>query len=198
MVTPHLHLIKVCYTWPVCDLILLLILKKYLIIKIFAMKKINYQPKVIFGSLMLLCTVLFSFSFKTAETIFGGEGFEVYLNNKVILQQYGEEMNTVKTIRFDQNASGGELGIRYYHCGQPGKNRVITIKDEQNVVLKEWKFGDAKDATAKVCCNVKDIFALPKLKERKKVNLYYSSAQLPNGRLLAILTTAPKNNTAQP
>lgn len=160
------------------------------------MKKINYQPRLVFGSLIMLSIVLFSF--KAAEAIFGGEGFEVYLNNKLILQQYGKEINTVKTVQLDQSASSGELAIRYYHCGQPGKARVVTIKDDQNVVLKQWKFGDAKDASAKVCCNVKDILALPKLKTGKKVNLYYSSEQLPNGRLLAVLTAVNKNNAAQP
>lgn len=162
------------------------------------MKKINYRPVVVFGLLTMLCSVLFSFSVKPANSSFGGEGFEVYLNNKLILQQYGKDINTVRTVQLDQSAGTGELAIRYYHCGQPGKSRVVTIKDEQNVVLKEWKFGDTKDASAKVCCNVKDILALPKLKTGKKVNLYYSSAQLPNGRLLAILTAGNKNNAAQP
>ena len=167
------------------------------------MKKVNYQPTVLFGLLMMLSGVLFSFSLKTAETIssskrnFGGEGFEVYLNNKLVLQQYGEKMNTVKTLELDQSASNGQLAIRYYHCGKPGKSRVVTIKDEQNVVLKEWRFGDAKDPSARVSCNVKDIFALPKFKAGKKVNLYYTATELPNGRLLATLT-AVKNNAAQP
>ena len=78
-----------------------------------------------------------------------------------------------------------------------GKSRVVTIKDEKNVVLKEWRFGDTKDASAKVSCNVKDIFALPKFKEGKKVNLYYTASELPNGRLLATLKTV-RNNVAQP
>ncbi len=163
------------------------------------MKKINYQPAVLFVLLFALSGILFSFSIKTAETIFsnksnfGGEGFEVYLNNKLVLQQFGKDINTVKSLQLDQRASNGQLAIRYFHCGQPGKSRVVTIKDEQNVVLKEWRFGDTKDAAAKLCCNVKDILALPKLKAGQKVNLYYSSAELPNGRLLAILTTANKN-----
>ncbi|HEU5165649.1 MAG TPA: hypothetical protein VFU29_08935 [Chitinophagaceae bacterium] len=167
------------------------------------MKKINYQPAVVFTLLITLSAVLFSFSLKTADALtshkskFGGEGFEVYLNDKLVLQQYGEKMNTVKTLELDQSASNGQLAIRYYHCGKPGKSRVVTIKDEQNVVLKEWKFGDAKDASAKVCCNVKDIFALPKFKAGKKVNLYYSASELPNGRLLATLTTVNKS-AAQP
>lgn len=166
--------------------------------KINHMKKINYQPRLVFGLLVLLCTVLFSFSFKTAKTIFGGEGFEVYLNNKLILQQFGNELNTVKMIRFDQSATNGELAIKYFHCGRPGRERVVSIRDEQNVVLKQWKFGDTKDASSKLCCNMKDILALPKLKAGKNVNLYYSSSELPNGRLLAILSTVNKNNAAQP
>lgn len=166
------------------------------------MKKINYQPTILFALLIALSGVLFSFSVKTAETIFinnsfGGEGFEVYLNDKLILQQYGEKMNTVKTLELDQSASNGELAIRYYHCGRPGKRRVVTIKDEQNVVLKEWRFGDAKDVSARVSCNVKDIFALPKFKAGKKVNLFYAASELPNGRLLATLTTVSKA-AAQP
>ena len=66
------------------------------------MKKINYQPTILFALLIALSGVLFSFSFKTAETIssyknnFGGEGFEVYLNDKLVLQQYGEKMDKLK------------------------------------------------------------------------------------------------------
>ena len=164
------------------------------------MKKISYQPTILFALLIVLSGILFSFSVKTISSYksnVGGEGFEVYLNDKLVLQQYGEKMNTVKTLELDQRASNGQLAIRYYHCGRPGKSRVVTIKDEQNVVLKEWKFGDAKDASTKVCCNVKDIIALPKFKAGEKVNLYYSAAELPNGRLLATLTTARKA-AAQP
>ena len=167
------------------------------------MKKINYQPTILFVLLLALSGVLFSFSVKTVEAIssyksnFGGEGFEVYLNDKLVVQQYGEKMNIVKTVELDQSAGNGQLAIRYYHCGRPGKSRVVTIKDENNVVLKEWRFGDAKDATARVSCNVKEIFALPKFKAGKKVNLYYSATELPNGRLLATLTTVSKA-AAQP
>ena len=64
------------------------------------MKKINYQPTILFALLIALSGVLFSFSVKTAETIyknnFGGEGFEVYLNDKLVLQQYGNDMDKIK------------------------------------------------------------------------------------------------------
>jgi len=48
---------------------------------------------------LILCTALFSFSSGS-----GGEGFEIYLNNKVVLQQFGNNMNTVKTLKLDQAA----------------------------------------------------------------------------------------------
>ena len=163
------------------------------------MKKFNYQPTILVVLLVALSGILYSFSVKTAESLFlhksdfGGEGFEVYLNNKLVLQQFGEKMNVVKTLQLDQSESNGQLAIRYYHCGQPGRSRTVTIKDENNAVLKEWKFGDTKDVAAKLCCNVKDILSLPKLRTGKKVQLYYTSTQLPKGRLLAMLTTANKN-----
>lgn len=155
------------------------------------MKKINYQP-VIFLSLLLTISVAL-FSFSSPKNNFGGEGFEVYLNNKLVLQQYGKEMDQIKNLQLDQSASNGELAIRYYHCGRPGKSRTVTIKDEQNVVLKEWKFGDAKDASARVSCSVKDILTLPKIKSGKKLSLYYSASEIPNGRLLATLTSVTKS-----
>ena len=163
------------------------------------MKKLNFQPVVILLSLFTLGLISFSFSVKyVTKSSFGGEGFEIYLNDKLIVQRYGNDMNSIKTIQLDQSVSNGQLAIRYYHCGRPGKSRVITIKDEQNIVLKQWKFGDAKDANAKVCCNVKDILALPKLKTGKKVDLYYASTEIPNGRQLVTLTATGKSIAALP
>jgi hypothetical protein len=155
------------------------------------MKKINYQSAVFLSFLLTISAVLFSFS--STKKSFGGEGFEVYLNDKLVLQQYGKEMDQIKNLQLDQSASNGQLAIRYYHCGKPGKSRIVSIKDEQNVVLKEWKFGDAKDASAKVSCSVRDILTLTKIKASKKVNLYYSASELPNGRLLATLTSVNKS-----
>lgn len=155
------------------------------------MKKINYQPLVFLSLLLSVSAALYSFS--SDKNNFGGEGFEVYLNNKLVLQQYGKEMDQIKNLQLDQSASNGELAIRYYHCGRPGKSRTVTIKDEQNVVLKEWKFGDAKDASARVSCSVKDILTLPKIKSGKKLSLYYSASEIPNGRLLATLTSVTKS-----
>lgn len=159
------------------------------------MKKMSYQPVFFLSVLLAMSIALFSFS--SSKNNFGGEGFEVYLNDKLVLQQYGKDMDAVKNLQLDQSASNGQLAIRYYHCGRPGKARIVSIKDEQNVVLKEWKFGDAKDASAKVSCSVKDILTLPKIKAGKKLSLYYAASEIPNGRLLATLTSVNKA-AAQP
>ncbi len=128
-------------------------------------------------ALVAICTTLFSFSPKP-----GGEGFEIYLNNKVLIQQYGSDMNTVKSLHLNQSAPTDQLTIRYHHCGKVGKNRVITIKDGQNKMLKEFHYADAATPVAAMAVNVKDILSLKK--NSQVLKLFYSSSELPGGRML--------------
>ena len=128
---------------------------------------------------LILCAILVSFSNVTG----GGEGYEIYLNNKIVLQQYGSDMNVVKTLNLDKADGNDELSLRYHHCGRIGKGRTISIKDGQDKVLKVWKFTDAA-AGNRMGCKVKDILNLRKGKDNT-LKLYYSSSELPNGRLLA-------------
>lgn len=140
-------------------------------------------------ALLVMSAVLSSFSVKK-----GGEGFEIFLNNKLVLQQFGNQMNTVKSIQLDQRFSDDQLVVKYHHCGHVGKNRSIAIKDERNRILKEWKFANVSAAgltvsDAAMSFRVKDILSLQK-NNPGKLNLYYSSAELPKGRLLATIVTA--------
>ncbi len=133
--------------------------------------------------LVAVCTALFSFSYKP-----GGEGFEIYLNNKVILQQYGNDMNTVKSLQLNQSSSNDKLTIKYHHCGRVGKNRVVTIKDGQNNVLKEFRYADAATPVAAMSVPVKDMLNLKK-GSSPTLKLYYSSSELPNGRMLVSIVS---------
>ncbi len=133
--------------------------------------------------LVAICTTLFSFSTKP-----GGEGFEIYLNNKVVLQQYGGDMNTVKSLQLKSSSTTDKLTIKYHHCGKVGKNRVITIKDGQNKVLKEFRYTDAATPVSAMAINVKDILSLKKVSS-STLKLFYSSSELPNGRVLASINT---------
>src|ERR1043165_9783952 len=113
------------------------------------MKTIKNNLAVFF--LPVICAVLFSFSSPR-----GGEGFEIYLNNKLVRQQFNSQMNSIKNIPIDQRFSNDQLTIKYYHCGQAGKNRHIELKDGQNRVIKDWHFNDDNKSAA-MNCSVKDI-----------------------------------------
>lgn len=132
---------------------------------------------------LLLSFILFSFS-----TPPGGEGFEIYLNNKVIIQRFGNDVNKPQTIKLALSSAQDEITIKYYHCGRVGKNRVLTIKDSQEKVLKEIRFADVNIPVAGMICKVKDIISLKKSND-SFLKLYYTSTELPNGRLLASVLT---------
>jgi hypothetical protein len=63
-----------------------------------------------------------------------------------------------------------------------GKNRIVSLKDGQNKVVKEWRFADANEPVAAMNCSVKDILSV---KNTGVLKLYYASSELPKGRLLA-------------
>lgn len=131
-------------------------------------------------ALLAICTTLFSFSSKP-----GGEGFEIYLDSKLLVQSYGSDMNTVQSLECSQSPATSRFIIKYYHCGKVGKNRIVTIKDGQNNVLKEFHFPDATTATGVIALDIKDVRSLKK--GNAALKLFYSSSELPNGRLLAIV-----------
>ena len=136
---------------------------------------------------LVVCASLFSFS-----SGMGGDSYEIYLNKKLLLQQFVSQSSGVKTLQLNQKDYNGQIDIYYSHCGQTGKARNITIKDGQNQVLKEWHFSDG-DNTA-MSCKVKDILNLQE--KNNKLNLFYSSQLLPKGRLLASIVIVNDNKTA--
>jgi hypothetical protein len=134
-------------------------------------------------ALVVLCTTLFSFS-----TMPGGEGFEIYLNNRLLVQRFGNSMNTVQTLQLEAANVNDELTIKYHHCGRVGKNRSLMVKNSSNQVIKLWNFTDGTDLSNPMNCKVKDLLELGK--KTTTLNLYYSSSELPNGRLLASIVTS--------
>jgi hypothetical protein len=128
--------------------------------------------------LVAISATLLSFSPKP-----GGEGFEITLNNKVMLQRFGNDMNTVQSLQLNQLSINDQLNIKYYHCGKAGNNRVISIRDGQNNLLKEFRYGDASAPSAAMALPVKEILSLKK-GSSVTLKLYYASSELPNGRML--------------
>jgi hypothetical protein len=151
----------------------------------------NNKKPILMIALLAFCATLFSFAPK-----FGGEGYQVYVNNKLVLERYGSQINEVKTLPLDEYSANGQITVKYYHCGRVSKGRVITIKDDQQKILKQWKFTDVAEATPAMNFSVKEIIGLQRSATNNTMNLYYASSELPGGRLLAALqisnTTAKK------
>ena len=132
-------------------------------------------------ALVAIAATLLSFN-----TNFGGEGFTISLNGKVVLQQFGKDMDVVKPLQLQSASADDKLNIQYYHCGRVGKNRIVYIKDVQDKLVKRFWFRDAPTAMSDMSCAVQDILSLKK-GNNSVLKLYYSSSELPNGRQLATI-----------
>lgn len=130
-------------------------------------------------ALLTLAAMLLSFTPR-----WGGEGFEIAVNGRPLLKQYNKEMNEIKTLQLNELAPNDVLSIKYYHCGKVAKNRVVSIKDGQGKLMKEFHFKDAADQMGEMSCGVKELLVLKKSGARV-LQLYYASSELPDGRLLA-------------
>ena len=119
----------------------------------------------------------------------GGEGFEVYINHKLVLQQFGKDINTTKSISLANAKPDEEVLVKYHRCGNGSNNRVFTIRDGQDKILKQWAYKNTTEKISLMTCKVKDITSLQQ-GSNNTFKLYYSSSEIPNGRLLASLVLA--------
>jgi len=73
----------------------------------------------------------------------------------------------------------------------------LTVKDSQDKMLKEIRFADVNVPVSGMSCKVKDIISLKK-GNNNILKLYYSSTELPNGRLLASIVTGSNRTAGRP
>jgi hypothetical protein len=147
------------------------------------MKKILKQTAVITGLLMTFSMLLFSFN-----TPNGGDSFTIHLNNKLVLQQYMHGDKAVKSISLDATNYNDELRVSFSHCGVVGKSRVLIIKDQNDKVLKQWRYEDSKGS---MICKVKDILSVDK--GNTTLSLFYSSAEMSKEQILVSFATGKDN-----
>jgi hypothetical protein len=152
------------------------------------MQTINKKPIATAGVLLAVCATLLSFS-----SLPGADKFEIYLNNKLVLEHFVTQTTNVQYLTLHQSNYNDKIDIQYSHCGVSGKDRKIIIRDGQNKVLKTWQFDNAKGSENKMSWKVNEIMDLKKGKERASFKLYYSSRELPEGRLLATVVMGTSN-----
>ncbi len=136
-------------------------------------------------ALLAIAATLLSFSPNSPKgNAYGGEGFEILVNGKVVLQKFGDDMNNVRFLELTKTAPTDKLSIKYHHCGKVGKNRMVTIKDGADNVIKVWRFTDVATPVGEMSCSVQDLMSLKKGRN-SVLKLFYSSTELPKGRQLA-------------
>ena len=135
-------------------------------------------------ALVAIAATLFSFT-----TNFGGEGFEILVNGKTVLQKFGSDMDKINVLQLSKMSPTDKLTFRYHHCGRVGKNRIVTIKDGEEHVMKVWKFTDVPTPVGDMSCTMQDLLSLQK-NGNTTFKIYYSSTELPKGRQLASVILA--------
>ncbi|MGB8195015.1 MAG: hypothetical protein WCF67_23970 [Chitinophagaceae bacterium] len=152
------------------------------------MKLINRTIAVKGLLLAGLFAVLSSFSVN-----WGGDSYQVFVNNKLVLEQHVAMKGAVKSIQLDAQSTNDQVSVYYSHCGQVGKSRNITIRDDKNKVLKELSFADGTGKAMNF--KTKDVLGVQK--NADKLNLYYASKEIPEGKLLVSIVIS-KGNVGTP
>ena len=148
------------------------------------------SPKAFFSLFILMVSsLLFSFT-KPA----GGEGFEIFLNSKVVVQKFGGPQNKIQVLSLGQASAKDQLTVKYYHCGRAGKDRTLTLKNSKNEVVKQWSFKDDKSSPS-MTINVKEILEAQEKAGGQKLGLHYVSSELTAGRMLALLSPVQPSYT---
>lgn len=141
------------------------------------MKKYNFLSLFMLA-LPVMCCSFFSFSSNA-----GGDVFEIYLNGKQVLRQVVHIDESVKTLQLNASGDNDKIEVFYSHCGNVGKNRVLTLRNEKNELIKVLKFANVYNERSMMGFYLKDIAN----KKEIKLNLYYSAKELPEEKLLATI-----------
>ncbi|MEP6612953.1 MAG: hypothetical protein ABJA76_13735 [Mucilaginibacter sp.] len=135
-------------------------------------------------TLITLSLTAFGFTSK-----FGLDGYEIYLNNKLILKQYVNQPLSLRVLQLDKANEGDELHIKYTHCANkgPGTGRSLVLEDEQGNTLKKWAFADATGSDFNMTIAVKELLQLKKKNSSHELSLHYSARELPKGEMLGFV-----------
>lgn len=140
---------------------------------------------------VVLCTILFSFSSRP-----GAHSVQVYLDSKLMIDHYVTSNMQAPTLLIDPAENYSQLIVKYNECGRTVTGRTISIKDDHNKVLKDWRFeGAASGFEDPMAFMIKDIIAL-KQKGSNNLKLYYSSTEFSEGQQIASVVIGGEAKTA--
>lgn len=136
------------------------------------MKNIALKQSVI--RLIMLAVLGFTAFGFTAEM--GLDRYEIYLNNKPILEQAVNAPVNLRTLQLSNASNNDILRIVYIHCTNKGvgTDRSITVKNDKGELLKKWTFKDDKAMEIPV----KELLSLEKQHADRSLSLHYGAHEL--------------------
>jgi hypothetical protein len=156
------------------------------------MKKSVFRRILLRGFALLAgCLAMFSLTAKA-----GGDSYEIYLNNKLILKQYQFQTLSLTSLNLNKSNLHDQLVIYYSQCNvkdATGKGRTIVIKNDRGIVLKEWKFSDNSDSRGGMVIPVKELLQLQKENAEGSLSIFYSAQGHPQSQILSSLKLTVSN-----
>jgi hypothetical protein len=143
------------------------------------MKKYSNPGMLVF---VIACSALCSFSPKL-----GGDSYTIHLNNKLLVQHHVASKANTPSLSLDARSGNDKLAVYFSECGQIGRDRKLTLKDNQDKVLKEWSYANVTGEHSPMTFTTKDVTTANKNKS-SVLRLYYSSREASRERLLATIS----------
>lgn len=141
------------------------------------------------AALAIICLSIFSIQARA-----GADYFKVYLNNKLILEQYVGKTIDLKQLQLDRSNINDQLVFHYSHCGQIGTGRKVAVIDAKGNIIKEWKFEDVSGKHAGMIIPVKELLQL----KQDDLQFVYTAKELPKGQLMAAVKLTDKTTGYHP
>ena len=139
---------------------------------------------------MLVITSMSLVSFRP-----GGDHYEVYLNKKLVFQHFVTHAGSLRSMTLNERNMNDQVDVYYSHCGKLGNKRMISIKDG-STLLKQWRFAD--NNTKFMSVGAKEMLAFKAKNADRTLKLYYTSEEIPDGKLLASIILDGDVSKAQP
>lgn len=147
-----------------------------------------HNAKIKFAS--LLAVLLMGWVFTAFSPKLGLDGYEIYLNERLILKQYVNQPLNLRTLNLDKASPQDLLWIKYNHCtikSGAGNERMIVLKDDRGHELKRWNFANSPSENKPMKVSVAELRQLENEHAGHQISLFYKSKELAHAELLAYL-----------
>jgi hypothetical protein len=135
-----------------------------------------------------LSVILFSFARPTP----GGDSYSIYLNDKVLAQYFVYSKKAIPEIQLTSQSGSDKVEVEYSHCGKSGRERIITIRNSEDKMVKTWKFPDVSGKNSRMSLPMQEVATVLK-GNLQTLKLYYTSKEIPEGKMLAVINYSQGN-----